>query len=116
MKQIAVIAMNCARQLAKAQRSASQVTRTQTHNLWSKTYRQILTITRLHRQPDNSGDVLKQIAAQLRTIHDTLVEAGSAGCSPTQLDQLDKLIEEAYPPPIVEREKAKPTIRLAVKK
>ena len=116
MKQIAVIAMNCAKQLAKAQRSASQVTRTETHSVLAETYQQILTLTHAHRQPADIEGAIKQIAVQLRAIHDTLVEAGSAGGSLPQLNHLDKLIREAYPPPVIKREKAKPTIRLTVKK
>jgi len=114
MKQIFRIALNCARQLDKTQRSANRITRTAVRPVLDSVYYKISLIKQRQTPPKELE--LREIDAALHLAHDAICEACACESPTPQLDQLGKLITAAFPPPVIPREKAKPTIQLTYKK
>ena len=112
MKRIVQKARKCLDQLLKAQRSASTTTRSVIQPNLYTTYQSIL-----HCTKQNSSDeaLLRNIYTQITQINNALVQDGVEGCPTALIEVLKEMIDRHFPPPVIQREKAKPTIRLAQK-
>jgi hypothetical protein len=114
MKQLLKTTQNCIRELFVSSRSVGEKIKKDISptldDAYTKTTRMIL------KQPEDPGRVFREILKLLNDVSKKLADIGAPTCNPDTLDTLRRTVDRVYPLPIIEREKAKPTIRFVYQK